>query len=140
MGTAKILLVDDNTADINLLRLALDQQGEQYELEVLRSGEDALQFVREHREGLREPDPCVILLDLHLPRHDGLAILDAIRQSSNLGHIHVVILSGLASPAEKERISRLGGLYVQKPFRLTEFMELGAQIIAICRSASPVPA
>jgi CheY-like chemotaxis protein len=136
MSVAKILLVDDNNADISLLRMALDGQDEKYELEILRSGEDAIRYIQGHSSTLREPDPCVIILDLHLPRYDGLAILKAIRRSSDLAHIHVIILSGFASPAEQEGIASLGGLYVQKPFQLTEFLELGAKIMEICNSSA----
>jgi CheY-like chemotaxis protein len=139
VSVAKILLVDDNTADVSLLRMALNEQEEEYDLEVLRSGEDALRFIEDRRTDAAEPDPCVILLDLHLPRFDGLAILQAIRQSPELAHIHVVVLSGFASPAERERIATLGAVYVQKPFQLSEFVELGARVMAICKSALPVP-
>jgi DNA-binding response OmpR family regulator len=136
MSVARILLIDDSAADINLLRLALDSQEENYELEVLRTGEDALKFIREQTGESSDRDPCVILLDLHLPQFDGLAILQAIRASSELSHVHVVVLSGLASPAEQERIAMLGAFYVQKPFHLTEFLELGAKIMAVCRSSA----
>lgn len=134
MSVAKILVVDDNTADISLLRMALDEQNERYELEVLQSGDEALLFVDEHKKGLRDPEPCVILLDLHLARHDGLEILEAIRESPNLNHIHVVVLSGFASPVEEEKIAALGAVYLQKPFHLAEFLELGAKIIALCNT------
>lgn len=138
MNPARILVVDDNTADVNLLRLALDQHREEYVLAVLESGEAALRFIREHREGLHRPEPCIIILDLHLPRYDGLAILHAIKQAPVLAHIHVVVLSGMASPAEQEKISALGALYRQKPFDLHEYLELGGEILAMCQGASAV--
>jgi CheY-like chemotaxis protein len=134
VSVAKILLVDDNAADVSLLRMALNEQQEKYDLEVLRTGEDALRFIADRRTDASEPDPCIILLDLHLPRFDGLAILLAIRQSPELAHIHVVVLSGFASPVEQERIATLGAVYVQKPFQLSEFLELGARVMAICKS------
>ena len=56
-------------------------KSEDYELEILKNGEEALRFVREHRTGIRQPEPCVILLDLHLPMYDGMAILRAIREA-----------------------------------------------------------
>lgn len=136
MNPARILVVDDNTADVNLLRMALDQQGEAYELHVLESGDEALQFVREHRNRLQQPNPCVILLDLHLPKYDGLAILQAIKQAPVLAHIHVIVLSGMASPAEKAGIATMGAVYRQKPFGLHEYLDLGAEILALCQDAS----
>jgi CheY-like chemotaxis protein len=85
MQPARVLVIEDNESDIGLLRHALDQQGEKYELEILSDGEQALQFVHEHRTGVREPEPCVILLDLHLPLYDGMAILRAISPSPGVG-------------------------------------------------------
>ncbi len=136
MSIARILLIDDSTADVNLLRLALDAQNEKYELVVLRTGQDALRFIQDQTNEGKQPDPCVILLDLHFPGFDGLSILEAIRKSPELTHVHVVVLSGLASPTEQKQIAALGALYVQKPFQLTEFLELGATIMAICKGAS----
>lgn len=140
MNPARIVLVDDNTADVNLLRMALDQQHAQYELHVLESGDEALRFVQQHRESTRDAHPCVILLDLHLPKYDGLAILRAIRQAPALAHIHVVVLSGMASPTERDKIAALGAAYRQKPFDLNDYLDLGAEVIAICASVSAAAA
>ncbi|HWF11585.1 MAG TPA: response regulator [Bryobacteraceae bacterium] len=135
MSVARILVVDDNAADVNLLRRALDAQKVKYHMDVLSNGEDALRFIRDKAAREKEPDPCVILLDLHLTHWDGLAVLEAIRQSPDLAHVNVVVLSGLASPKERKRIAALGAAYRQKPFQLADFMELGAAVLAICRDA-----
>ncbi len=140
MNAAKIVVVDDNTADVHLLRLALDQQRNEYELDVLQTADEALQFVQEHRDGARGFHPCVILLDLHLPKYDGLAILRAIRQAPPLAHIHVVVLSGLASPADRDKIAALGALYRQKPSDLNDYLELGAEVLALCASSTAAAA
>jgi CheY-like chemotaxis protein len=131
----KILVIEDSPADVALLRHALNHQGEPYDLEVLTDGEMALRFVNEHRSGTREPDPCVILLDLHLPKYDGIAVLKAIKRAPVLAHIHVVALSGLASPREEAAILSLGGLYRQKPLMLSQCLELAAEILAICKGS-----
>jgi CheY-like chemotaxis protein len=133
MSAVKILVVDDNTADINLLRVALDEHDENYELHTLQTGDEALRFVQQQKDGLKEPDLCVILLDLHLPRYDGLAVLRAIRQAGSLSHIQVIVLSGAASPAERREISAMGAIYRQKPFDIQGFFDLGAEILAICK-------
>jgi CheY-like chemotaxis protein len=136
MHPARIVIVDDNTADVNLLRMALDQQQVPYQLDILETGDAALQFVQEYREGKRDEQPCVILLDLHLPKYDGLAILRAIRQAPALQHIHVVVLSGMASPQEKDTIAALGAVYRQKPFDLNDYLELGAEVLEMCANVS----
>ena len=71
MSVPTILVIEDNMADVFLIRHALDQHGEAYQLEVLPDGEAALGFVAEHRSGIRQHDPCVILLDLYLPKTTG---------------------------------------------------------------------
>ena len=140
MQPAKILLIEDNEADIELFRFALDQQGEEYELEILSDGEAALQFVSEHRRGLREPTPCAILLDLYLPRYDGLAILRAIREAPPLEHIHIVVLTGFASPTQIIEIAAMGALYRRKSSSMDDLMELAREVLALCKSSSTITA
>jgi chemotaxis family two-component system response regulator Rcp1 len=133
MSEIRILCIDDNPADIRILRYALDDQGEEYEIQVLKDGEEALLFVREHREGKHEPKPCVIVLDVHLPKHNGVAVLRAINQAPTLRHIRVLTTSGQAHPAEMDEIGALGAVYRQKPYSLDEYAEFAAEIIALCK-------
>ncbi|HUQ90848.1 MAG TPA: response regulator [Bryobacteraceae bacterium] len=137
MGPARIVLIEDNPADVHLLRHVLDVQGETYELQVLRDGAEALHFVEKHKVGLAKPDPCVILLDLHLPKYDGLEVLHAIKGESKLTHIDVVVLTTTASPKDQGKIQEMGALYRKKPTSLTEYMALAAEILAVCRGESP---
>ena len=78
---AKIVVVEDNSADVFLLRHALDQHAEEYILDVLRDGEEAIEFVNRQRSVGPHGEPCVIVLDLHLPKHDGTAVLKVIRRN-----------------------------------------------------------
>ena len=59
--------MEDNPADVHLLRLALDQHGEEYRIELLCDGEEAIRFFQSQRTAPREQEPCVMVLDLHLP-------------------------------------------------------------------------
>src|ERR1035438_1128799 len=95
---AQILIIDNNRGEVQGLRGALTECGEPYELSVLQDGEAALRFVADHRSGLRQPEPCVIVLDLDLPKHDSLAVLAAIRAEPALSHIRVLVVSTLAVP------------------------------------------
>ena len=140
MEPAKILIIEDNSSDIVLLRHALDQQGQDYELEILSDGEAALRFVHEHRTRVREPEPCVILLDLYLPLYDGMAVLRAIREAPALEHVHVVVLTALASPGQQIEIASMGALYRKKSVLLKDAIELAAEIIAICKRSSTATA
>ena len=130
---AVILVIEDNPADIYLLRHALSQQGDDYLIRVLRDGEEALRFVNQQRT-VAEPEPCVIVLDLHLPKHDGKAVLEAIRSEPLLAHVQVVCLTSLAVPRDEEEVRDLGvRLYKAKPTELDDWMDLAAQILQICK-------
>ena len=111
----------------------MNQQGKQYELQVLLDGEEALQFVEDHRMGLREPNPCVILLDLHLPKYDGIEVLRQIKRAPVLAHVHVVVMTSLASAQERAHIEQLGAFCRIKPSALSEYSELAAEIFEICQ-------
>jgi CheY-like chemotaxis protein len=134
MSRPKFLVIEDNPADIELLRFALDKQGEPYDLDILMDGEQALQFIEEHRAGTRALDPCVILLDVHLPRFDGLQILKALKQAPALTHIRVIMLTSFASIEEEAQIASLGAVYRTKPAGLRQYMDLGEEIFEVCKT------
>jgi CheY-like chemotaxis protein len=129
----KILVIEDNPADVFLLRFALNHHKQEYELELLRDGQEALRFVHRQRTAAAEPEPCVIVLDLNLPGHDGRSVLQAIRDEPLLAHVRVVALSGSVSPKDEMEIQRLGvRLYKAKPMRLDGWIALAGEILAIC--------
>lgn len=137
MAPARIVLVDDNVADVKLMKIAFAGKGSDYQLEVLRSGEDALRFVKDHKgsDGVKN-NPCVIVLDLNLPHYDGLVVLKAIKESPELANVNVVVLSGFASPKQMETITRLGATYMQKPLELADYLALGSKVMEICAGVS----
>lgn len=131
---ARIVVVEDNSADVFLLRHALDQHAEHYVLDVLRDGEEAINFVNGQRSRGREAEPCVIVLDLHLPKHDGTAVLKVIRQEPALAFVHVVALTTIASPRDEQEVRELGvRLYLAKPTLVEEWIKLAGDILEICR-------
>ncbi len=130
---AKIVVVEDNSADVFLLRHALDQHAERYVLDVLRDGEEAIDFVTRHRLAGPHAEPCVIVLDLHLPKHDGTAVLKVIRQEPALAMVHVVALTTLASPKDEQEVRDLGvRLYKAKPTLVEEWVKLAGEILDLC--------
>ena len=134
---AKIVVVEDNSADVFLLRHALDQHEEDYILDVLRDGEEAIDFVNRHRSCGPNGEPCVIVLDLHLPKHDGTAVLKVIRQEPALAAVHVVALTTLASPKDEQEVRDLGvRLYRAKPTLIEEWVRLAGEILEICHEQS----
>jgi CheY-like chemotaxis protein len=131
----RIVVIEDNPADTVLLRHALDTYGVPFAMEILRDGEAALRYLREHcATGV--PDPCLIVLDLHLPRYDGAAVLRAIREHSELAHVAVAVLTSSASPAERDEVLNLGvHLYRTKPIDWNQTVDLAGELLSLCKSA-----
>ena len=136
MPRANILVIEDNPSDIFLLRRALiAADGENFNLEIAPDGERALQLIQSPN-GDR---PCVIVLDLHLPKHDGLEILKALRQSPTLSHTHVLVTTNGASPQEQVELRNMGVDYRMKPKDLAEFDKLAKDLMMICNGAAVLP-
>lgn len=97
----------------------------------------ALQFVDEHRTGVREPNPCVILLDLRLPKHNGMEVLRVIKREPVLAHVQVVVMTSFASPKEEAKIRSMGAFCRVKPGpkSLSGYDELAAEVLEICKGA-----
>jgi len=134
---AQILIIDDNHGEVQDLRGALTECGEPYELSVLQDGEAALRFVADHRSGLRQPEPCIIVLDLNLPKHDALAVLAAIKDEPALSHIRVLVVSTLAVPETKALLREMGGLYRERPRDLPGLLDMAVQLLALCNKRRP---
>lgn len=127
---ARIVVIEDNPADIHLLRLALNEHHSPYELEILRDGEEAIRFVEQQAV---TSEPCVFVLDLHLPKQDGTAVLQAIRSKPTLAAVQVVALTSVAAPKDEHEVRELGvRLYRTKPSDLDDWIDLAGEILKIC--------
>ena len=120
----EILLAEDNPADIYLIQLALRRHGVDNPVHVSTDGRDALDAVTRH--GATGDALALIILDLNLPRHDGLEILEHIRATKSLNQVPVVVLTSSDSPQDRRVASELGAtIYLRKPSCLEEFLGLG---------------
>jgi CheY-like chemotaxis protein len=117
-----ILLGEDNPADVYLIRQALEENGIHYNLQVAVHGGELMDVVA----GSLPQIPDLIVLDLNLPRHEGLEILKMIRGSSDFSRVPVVILTSSDSPKDRIAASALGAdCYIRKPSGLDDFMAIG---------------
>jgi len=126
-----ILLVDDNTKDIELTLEAMAENNLTNQVVVVKDGVEALEYLRQKgKYKLRKAgNPCVILLDIKMPRMDGIEVLRRIRSDAVLKRIPVVILT--SSRQEKDLINTydLGvNAYVVKPVSFQQFIEAVKQI------------
>ncbi len=133
MALARILVIEDSLPEVFLLRHAFKEYDGEVELEIVADGERAIEFVRGMRSNPTAEQPCVILLDLHLPKHGGVEILSLIREEPKLRNTRVVVTTNLASPLEERELRGIGAEWRLKPRGLPEYSVLAGEVMAICR-------
>jgi DNA-binding response OmpR family regulator len=121
----RILMVEDDPKDVELSMTALEDYNLANEVVVARDGEEALDYLycRGKFQGRAGDNPAVILLDLKLPKVDGLEVLREIKSDAKLKMIPVVVLT--SSKEEKDMVTsyKLGvNAYVVKPVDFHEFV------------------
>jgi CheY-like chemotaxis protein len=124
-----VLLVEDDAGDVLMTREAFEHYKIRNTLHVVTDGEQALQFVRREGDFADAPRPGLIMLDLNLPRRDGLEVLAEIKADPELRLIPVVILT--TSQAEEDIVRSYAlhaNAYVSKPVDFERFIEVIRQI------------
>jgi CheY-like chemotaxis protein len=124
-----VLLVEDDPGDVLMTREAFEHYKLRNVLHVVTDGEQALQFLRRSGGYAGAPRPGLILLDLNLPRVDGLEVLAEIKADPVLKVIPVVILTTSQAQQDVLRSYALhANAYVSKPVDFERFMEAIRQI------------
>jgi CheY-like chemotaxis protein len=124
-----VLLVEDDPGDVLMTREAFEHHKIRDQLHVVNDGEQALQFLYRTGEYASAPRPGLILLDLNLPRRDGLEVLAELKQDPGLRVIPVVILTTSQSDDDIMRSYALhANAYVSKPVDVERFMDVIRQI------------
>jgi DNA-binding response OmpR family regulator len=133
-GHSRILLVEDNPADVFLVREALAWNDIKSHLFVVRDGDEAIRLVQEI-EHTQSPCPDLVVLDVNLPRKSGFEVLRRFRASVKCGVAPVAILTSSEAPSDRAEAARLGASsYIQKPSNLRDFMSIGEKLKAILAS------
>lgn len=134
----EILLVEDNEPDVLLTLEAFEDARVPNRLHVARDGVEALRFLRREGEHAGAPRPDVILLDINMPRMNGLEVLREIKQDPQLMTIPVIMLT--TSHAEEDILrsyQAYAASYVVKPVEFSKFYDaiqaLGRYMLTIVR-------
>jgi two-component system, response regulator len=143
MDDRVVVLVEDNANDEELMLRALRKSGIRNRVVVVRDGAEALDyfFTRGSHAGRPATELVqVVLLDLKLPKVDGLEVLRAVRGDARTKLIPIVVLTSSAEAQDMVRSYQLGAnSYVRKPIDFTQFVdavrELGTYWLAINRAA-----
>jgi CheY-like chemotaxis protein len=130
----QVLVVEDNPDHEELIRRAFADHDSRIALRVARHGEEALDYLfrrGEYQDSSRSPRPNLILLDLRLPRMDGLEVLAEIKSSPELRCIPTVVLTTSESEHDVARAcAQHANSYLVKPVEFARFEELIAYVEA----------
>ncbi|MFZ5506671.1 MAG: response regulator [Pseudomonadota bacterium] len=127
----EILVVDDNDNDVELMLLGLRVLNLANEIVVVRDGEEGLDYLykRGSYAGRRGDVPLFVLLDLHMPRMDGIEMLAELRADENMRALPVIIMSSSKEDPDLRRCYSLGiNAYVVKPVDFDQFSRTVTQM------------
>ena len=134
----EILLAEDNPADVYLIREALKEHHVDCSVRVASDGQEVLRIIAGETSGDTAQRLRLIILDLNLPRHDGIEILERLRDTNTMSGVPVVILTSSDSPRDRLLASQLGATrYLRKPSSLEQFLDLGAVFKDLLGQGSP---
>jgi chemotaxis family two-component system response regulator Rcp1 len=123
MSLLKVLLVEDNPADVDLLLECLQPTQPAVSLDIVHDGQSAMEYLR------NGPPPHVVILDLNLPGMSGYDVLGQIKHDAQLRRTPVVILTHSDAPRDVLRTYELGAnCYITKPGSLNGFRQVVKQL------------
>jgi CheY-like chemotaxis protein len=135
-----LLIVEDNDMDLDLCLQAFADHGIVHPVHICRDGEEALTFIATHVAPTDPAFPLLVLLDLRLPKVDGLAVLCHARQQAHWAQVPFIVLT---TSREKQDISAAYGhganAYLVKPVDFDAFSELVKHIKAYWLGTTEAP-
>lgn len=139
LNPIKLFLVEDNPADVDLTRLALEENRLQFYLEVACDGEEAIRYLRR----LDEPGqtlPDLIILDLNVPKINGLEVLKLVKSNQRTQSIPVIMLTTSEAHADKINCyENYANCYITKPLDFEDFIEVIREIKAFWLDVANLP-
>lgn len=126
------MCVDDDADDIELLREALLSVEPSCELLIAKDGNEAIHLLTSLKE--QKQLPCLIVLDVNMPRMDGRETAVWLSKDRQLSQIPLVVLSTSSSLVDKLFFERTSVDYLVKPFRIEELMAMARKLIGYCKT------
>ena len=122
----RLLVVEDNPTDVLILHRVLKAHGVEYEMTVMEDGEQAIEYLGSCEQG---HTPDLIVIDVNLPKEDGLGVLLKYRFRPALSKIPIVILTSSDAANDRSRAEMLGAdVFLRKPIELEDFLSIGGKI------------
>ncbi|HEX2606946.1 MAG TPA: response regulator [Flavisolibacter sp.] len=138
MVSGKILLVDDDPEDRDIIRDAMELLGAADNILFAGNGEQALDLLNKDFSDVETPCPCVIILDLNMPRLNGTQTLLRLKEDVRFRNIPVIIYSTSINPLEMETCMRSGAhSYITKPVSFDHTMAVVRKFLQFCGDVQP---
>lgn len=120
-----ILIAEDDEGHFSLIKKNLMRAGIGNEIVRFNDGQETLDYLfGDNGEGVEDRGAYLLILDIRLPKVDGIKVLERMRQNERLRRIPVIILTATGDPAEVERCHRLGcSIYIVKPVEHDDFVD-----------------
>jgi CheY-like chemotaxis protein len=120
------LLVEDNPTDVFVITEVIAACGLSLNLRVARDGHEAIRYLQDLARAEESQCPALVLLDLNLPKVDGIEVLRRIRGDERCNRTPVIVVTSSTAEEDRAAVKRLGAeAYFQKPATLAAYMELG---------------
>lgn len=127
----QILMIEDNSAHVRLIQEGFKQTTQQYQIQSVDNGVDAIAYLRSEPPFTERILPDLVLLDLNLPRKNGREVLAEIKADPHLKHLPVLVLSTSQRPEDIQETYQLhANCYLHKPSNLKQLFHLVEQIEA----------
>ncbi len=130
--TAPVLYIEDEADDAYFMERAFEQAGVTHPLTHLRNGKDAIDYLNGHgrfADRKANPLPCLVLLDLKLPICSGFQVLEWIRQTPELRHLKVVVISSSGQLLDIQLAQKIGiSDYIVKPQAPSKLIDIVRRI------------
>jgi two-component system, chemotaxis family, response regulator Rcp1 len=122
---AVILLVEDNDNDVELTKLGFRRAKFAVDLHHVSNGEQCMAFLRKEGAHVNAPTPDIILLDLNMPRMDGIEVMQEINKDEKLKHLVMVVLTSSKADEDVMRSYKLRcNSYLVKPINFEAFAKM----------------
>jgi len=139
-STVHILLAEDDEIDVKFIKRAFARVWREQCIHVVSNGEEALAFLYRQGKYGDAPRPDLILLDLNMPRKNGFEVLEEIKQSKELMHIPVVVLTtSKDEESVKQSYALHANSYITKPTTFEELQRVVQMVVDYWMGTSRIP-
>jgi CheY-like chemotaxis protein len=128
--TSTILCVDDDDDDLFFIKEVIESQGHSFHIKQAGNGMEALNYL--DAELKEDRLPCLIIMDLNMPRMDGKQTLKKIKENAQMAKIPAVVFTTSSNPAHQKYFEDLGIRFITKPFDYKVFTQEIISLLASC--------